>query len=549
MGIVEPEMTALTETEMPDDQLPTSTPSGGTTTNTTVMNEWLLLENVIRTMVENWRYQARVGNVWYTILVLLYASMILIGATGNLLVILVVVRNVAMRTARNVFIVNLAVSDLMLCLITMPLTLVEILYQTWQFGNYPAACPVAALLQGTSIFVSTLSITAIALDRRQLIVCPHKGAWGIKAMLACVPVIWGLALALASPMAIWKKLEYWNDWAAAMNIIGDSSNSTDSGDTDDNSTFVDCPHLLNMSSNGAQRTVSHYAVDENARLNCMLQEIIPRWLHELQSCKEDFPESGRLVYSSITMIIQYLLPTITISIAYYQIYGQLRIRMQQKLSQLAQNTHMASANGGRRNTAVTLGRTNEAGVVASSGPGNVLVERIENDILRMKRTTNLLIWVGVIFCVCWLPLNILNTVMDITENHRIQEDGTKVTSLTHEQFCIIYAICHVTGMLSACANPVIYGYLNENFNREFKEIFEMARPCFHCPTRKLLFRTELQGSCPEIGTKPVTPLQNSKLALQNGGSYEMKTVRTQEEPSPTLHDGRPEGEALLGSTD
>lgn len=140
-------------------------------------------------------------------------------------------------------------------------------------------------------------------------------------------------------------------------------------------------------------------------------------------------------------------------------------------------------------------------------------------------------------------------VMDITENHRIQEDGTKVTSLTHEQFCIIYAICHVTGMLSACANPVIYGYLNENFNREFKEIFEMARPCFHCPTRKLLFRTELQGSCPEIGTKPVTPLQNSKLALQNGGSYEMKTVRTQEEPSPTLHDGRPEGEALLGSTD
>ena len=44
----------------------------------------------------------------------------------------VVARNAAMRTARNVFIVNLAVSDLMLCLITMPLTLVEILYQTWQ---------------------------------------------------------------------------------------------------------------------------------------------------------------------------------------------------------------------------------------------------------------------------------------------------------------------------------------------------------------------------------------------------------------------------------
>ena len=76
--------------------------------------------------------QTRVGDVPYALIIVLYASMILVGGMGNLLVILVVVRNAAMRTARNVFIVNLAVSDLMLCLITMPLTLVEILYQTWQ---------------------------------------------------------------------------------------------------------------------------------------------------------------------------------------------------------------------------------------------------------------------------------------------------------------------------------------------------------------------------------------------------------------------------------
>ena len=76
------------------------------------------------------------GDVPYALIVLLYASMILVGGAGNLLVILVVVRNAAMRTARNVFIVNLAVSDLMLCLITMPLTLVEILYQTWQVSNF-----------------------------------------------------------------------------------------------------------------------------------------------------------------------------------------------------------------------------------------------------------------------------------------------------------------------------------------------------------------------------------------------------------------------------
>jgi len=51
------------------------------------------------------------------------------------MVLYVVARVPSMRTARNVFVVNLAVSDLMLCLITMPLTLIEILYLTWQFGN------------------------------------------------------------------------------------------------------------------------------------------------------------------------------------------------------------------------------------------------------------------------------------------------------------------------------------------------------------------------------------------------------------------------------
>lgn len=75
--------------------------------------------------------------------------------------------------------------------------------------------------------------------------------------------------------------------------------------------------------------------------------------------------------------------------------------------------------------------------------------------------------------------------MDITEKHRIDEQGKKAEAavLSDQQFCILYAVCHVTGMLSACANPVIYGYLNENFNREFKEIFANLKHLFSCSCR------------------------------------------------------------------
>ena len=95
----------------------------------------------------------------------------------------------------------------------------------FQFGEYPLACPVAAMLQGISIFVSTLSITAIALDRRQLIVHPHRSAVGIRAMLALVPLVWAISIAMASPMAIWKKLEYWTEMPN-MGILDDSDSGS-----------------------------------------------------------------------------------------------------------------------------------------------------------------------------------------------------------------------------------------------------------------------------------------------------------------------------------
>lgn len=70
-----------------------------------------------------------------------------------------------MRTPRNMFIINLAVSDLLLCVITMPLTLVQIVTAYWPFGNYDFLCKSISSLHAISIFVSTISITAIALDR------------------------------------------------------------------------------------------------------------------------------------------------------------------------------------------------------------------------------------------------------------------------------------------------------------------------------------------------------------------------------------------------
>jgi hypothetical protein len=38
----------------------------------------------------------------------------------------------------------------------------------------------------------------------------------------------------------------------------------------------------------------------------------------------------------------------------------------------------------------------------------------------------------------------------------------------------VYAICNLLGMSSACLNPILYGFLNKTFRREFKNIFGLV---------------------------------------------------------------------------
>ncbi|XP_059091536.1 neuropeptide F receptor-like [Tigriopus californicus] len=378
------------------------------------------LEIVVEDMLDGWRYQSRISSPWRQIMILLYAFMICVGSIGNLMVIYVVARNPTMRTARNVFVVNLAISDLMLCLITMPLTLIEILFLTWQFGNIEVACRLIGLLQATSVFVSTISITAIALDRRRLIVgSEQESPEDMGKVVASIPLIWTTAAIMASPLAIWKTLENWTGWTAGLFV---------------NDTEV-C-HFDNRSETGPPIN------EEDISPTCLLKEIIMTRLSDLQTCKENLPESGRTAYSCFVLLFQFMLPMITLCIAYYQICRTLRLRLEQRVRQRQANS--MKHDGSRRNSVL---KRND--------------ERRERNIIRLKRTIKLLCWIGAIFCICWLPLNILNAVTDTID---------VFSDLSDETFCLIYAVCHVLGMSSACANPVIYGFLNENFAKEFAAI-------------------------------------------------------------------------------
>ena len=183
------------------------------------------------------------------------------------------------------------------------------------------------------------------------------------------------------------------------------------------------PPLYNFSDNETEKyncsviLNTEDGADDPNRVNCLLADIIPKYLGELQSCKEDFPKHGRIIFSSISMVIQYLLPTLTIAVAYCQIYAQLKMRLDQKKNQLSLAVPSGDELRKRRQSmpAVCVNRMNLNATTANNNsrrPSNVshVVVRLEQDISRMRRTIHLLISVGMVFCICWMPLNILNTV-------------------------------------------------------------------------------------------------------------------------------------------
>ncbi|KAH7732319.1 FMRFamide-related peptide activated G-protein coupled receptor [Aphelenchoides avenae] len=132
------------------------------------------------------------------LIVIAYSIVITIGAFGNLLTVLAVLRNPQMRTVRNFFILNLALSDFFICTVTAPITLYTVLYMFWPFGT--SLCKIAGSLQGFNIFLSTFSIAAIAFDRYVLVIFPTKRQRQQNLSVLFFSLIWLISILLALPL-------------------------------------------------------------------------------------------------------------------------------------------------------------------------------------------------------------------------------------------------------------------------------------------------------------------------------------------------------------
>ncbi|XP_022671216.1 cholecystokinin receptor type A-like isoform X2 [Varroa destructor] len=141
------------------------------------------------------------------LLILSYGAIFATGLVGNLLVILTLTRNQRGKVATNVFLLNLAVSDLLLGVFCMPVTLSGVLLRNFVFGEI--MCKVIPYLQGVTVAVNAWTLVMISIERYYAVCEPLKsrGWYASSHAWHCVFVIWVFALTAMLPVFLLNRLQ------------------------------------------------------------------------------------------------------------------------------------------------------------------------------------------------------------------------------------------------------------------------------------------------------------------------------------------------------
>lgn len=154
----------------------------------------------------SWRPNLIMWQPWVqSLCILLYSLIFLLGLSGNSLVVYVVLRNRAMQTITNIFITNLAISDILMCLLAVPFTPIGYYMTSWVFGE--TMCHLVPMTLGLSVYVSTLTSTAIAIDRYFVIVYPFRPRMKKVTCLLLLIAIWIISISISLPLGIYQQVD------------------------------------------------------------------------------------------------------------------------------------------------------------------------------------------------------------------------------------------------------------------------------------------------------------------------------------------------------
>lgn len=129
-----------------------------------------------------------------------YTAITIMGTIANLALCVTLLRTKHLRKASEYFVLNLAFTDLMTCIVGIPLDIAVILIQHWPFGAF--MCKVVWPFQTVLIAVSVGTLTCMAIERYRAIMTPFKPMFRQKVVKMVIFAVWCLSVILVSPYIV-----------------------------------------------------------------------------------------------------------------------------------------------------------------------------------------------------------------------------------------------------------------------------------------------------------------------------------------------------------
>ena len=130
------------------------------------------------------------------VLIVLYTVTGLMSISGNTVVILVFSLGKRSRSDLRGFLINLAVSDLIMAVFCLPFTFTMVMLDDWVFSA--PMCPIVLYMQTVSVTASVATNMAIGIDRFWVVTFPLKSRITKSRSKVVIALIWMLAGGLSS---------------------------------------------------------------------------------------------------------------------------------------------------------------------------------------------------------------------------------------------------------------------------------------------------------------------------------------------------------------
>lgn len=139
------------------------------------------------------------------VITILYFVVCAVGLCGNTLVIYVILRYAKMKTVTNIYILNLAVADV-LFMLSLPFIALHLALVNWPFGL--ALCRVVTTVDSLNQFTSIFCLMVMSIDRYLAVVHPIKSTTWRKPRVAKTInlVVWVVSLLVNLPIIIYSGL-------------------------------------------------------------------------------------------------------------------------------------------------------------------------------------------------------------------------------------------------------------------------------------------------------------------------------------------------------